>query len=112
VSYGEKAEFFLIYISEAHPEMTKNDGQVYGKTESTDERAILAQKCMTEMKLSIPVLIDSMEGQAEKAYRGRPDRIAVIDVDGNVAYYGERGPWGFKPLDAEKALQALLKEQE
>ena len=69
---------------------------------------MLAKKCITEMNLTIPVLLDSMNGAAEKAYRGRPDRLCVVDIDGNVAYYGDRGPRGFKPADAEKALKELL----
>ncbi len=69
---------------------------------------MLAQKCITEMKLTIPVLLDSMDGVAEKSYRGRPDRLCVIDIDGTVAYYGSRGPRGFKPAEAEKALKQLL----
>ena len=32
----------------------------------------------------------------------------MVDIDSRVAYYSQRGPWGFKPRDAEKALKAIL----
>lgn len=49
-----------------------------------------------------------MDGVAEKAYKGRPDRICVVDIDGNVAYYSERGPKGFEPKGAEVVIKKLL----
>jgi hypothetical protein len=49
-----------------------------------------------------------MEGVAEKAYKGRPDRICIVDLDGKVAYYSKRGPRGFKPKEAEEALKKVL----
>lgn len=112
MSYKDKAQFLLVYIAEAHPDMLKRRA-VEGITErpkDINERAILATKCVSELKLSMPVLLDSMDGVAEKAYRGRPDRICIVDLDGKVAYYSARGPWGFKPKEAEEALKKLLAE--
>ncbi|MHC4622644.1 MAG: deiodinase-like protein, partial [Planctomycetota bacterium] len=109
VSYKDKAAFFLVYISEAHPELLKGDIEgIKGRPRDIKERAILATQCVSELKLSLPVLLDSMEGVAEKAYKGRPDRICIVDLDGRVAYYSKRGPRGFKPKEAEQALKKLL----
>jgi hypothetical protein len=110
VSYKNKAQFFLVYISEAHPDLLEEKGVagITGSPKDIGERAILATQCVSELKLSLPVLLDSMEGVAEKAYRGRPDRICIVDIDGKVAYYSSRGPWGFKPKEAEEALKKLL----
>ena len=107
VAYKEKVQFFLIYISEAHPE-EKHDGNRVGQPKTIDERLVLARKCVTRLKLSIPILMDTMDGVAEKAYKGKPDRMCVVDVDGKVAYYGKRGPRGFKPKEAEAAMKKLL----
>lgn len=109
VSYKDKTQFFLVYISEAHPDLLKGDiAGITGQPKDIGERAILATQCVSELKLSLPVLLDSMEGVAEKAYRGLPDRICIVDLNGKVAYYSARGPWGFKPKEAEEALKKLL----
>lgn len=95
-----------MYISEAHPNRLKGTDMSLPK--NIGDRAILATKCISELKLSLPVLIDTMDGVAEKAYRGWPDRICVVDIDGKIAYYSERGPKGFKPKEAEAVIKKLL----
>ncbi len=109
VAYKTKTQFFLVYISEAHPDIVNTEtGKAYGQPKTVEGRAVLAQKCITELKLSIPVLMDTTEGVAEKAYQGRPNRICIVDLDGKVAYYSGRGPRGFKPKEAEQALKVIL----
>lgn len=110
VAYKDKVQFFLVYISEAHPDILEEQGvgDITGQPKDIGERAILATQCVSELKLSLPVLLDSMDGVAEKAYQGLPDRICIIDLDGKVAYYSERGPWGFKPDEAKEDLKNLL----
>lgn len=76
------------------------------KTEQ--EREEVAGDCSKAMKLSIPMLIDSMKNEAQQAYAGWPDRLYVVDKEGKVAYKGEPGPKGFKPSEAEAALKKLL----
>ena len=107
MSYKDKAEFFLVYIREAHPEIKENDKAI-GQPKTLEERTILASKCVSELKLSLPIIIDTMDGAVEKAYRGWPDRMCIVDLDGKVAYYGRRGPGGFKPKEGEEALKKLL----
>jgi hypothetical protein len=107
VSYKDKAEFFLVYIREAHPDI-KQEGKEIGRPKDINERAILATKCVSELKLSIPALIDDMDGTVGSAYSGWPDRMCIVDLEGKVAYYGKRGPFGFKPDEGEKALKGLL----
>ncbi len=110
VSYKDKIQFFLIYITEAHPELLEKNSVegITGDPENIGQRAILASKCVSELKLSLPILLDSMEGITEKACKGRPNRICIVDIDGKVAYYGARGPRGFKPEEAEEALKKIL----
>ncbi len=109
MAYKTQTQFFLVYISEAHPDIVNTEtGKAYGQPKTVEGRAVLAQKCITELRLSIPVLMDTTEGAAEKAYQGRPDRICIVDLDGKVAYYGSRGPRGFKPKEAEQALKVIL----
>lgn len=80
----------LVYISEAHPNRLKGTDMSLPK--NIGDRVILATKCVGELKLSLPVLIDTMDGVAETAYKSWPDRICVVDIDGKIAYYSERGP--------------------
>lgn len=118
MTYRDKAEFFLVYIREAHPTDAKprEDGAPGGRArgpdipqaKTLDERITAAAQCLKDLKLSLPTLLDDMAGTAEKAYGGWPDRMAVIDLDGKVAYQSGPGPAGFKPAAAEQALKDVL----
>jgi hypothetical protein len=116
VAYRDKVEFFLVYIREAHPvdarpgmagNPARGDPDIK-QPKTIDERVIAATKCLQDLKLTLPVLVDDMEGAAEKAYGGWPDRIAVIDAAGKIAYHCGPGPRGFNPAGAEQVLRALL----
>lgn len=73
-----------------------------------EERVKVAGKCLEDLKLSIPCLVDDMQNTAQRAYAGWPDRLYVIDKEGKVAYRGGPGPGGFRPQEAEEALKKLL----
>ena len=49
-----------------------------------------------------------MSDTAEKAYHAWPDRIALVDIDGKLAYYCGRGPQGFDPKTTKVAIKDLL----
>jgi hypothetical protein len=68
----------------------------------------VAHACHSQLKMSIPCLVDEIDNAVDKAYSGAPDRLCVIDIDGKVAYHSKRGPWGFKPMDAIKVLKEVL----
>jgi hypothetical protein len=115
VAYKDKVEFFLVYIREARPVEKASDGRTAPRPagpeiappRTQDERVIAATACLKGLKLSLPVLVDTMEGTAEKAYAGWPAGTAVIDPDGKIAFYS-RGPNGAKPKEAEEVLKQLL----
>ena len=111
-AYKEQAEFFLVYVREAHPSdgSRPDPDKRFAASQPTDlaGRANLATKCVSEMKLSLPVLIDRMDGAVEKAYGAWPDRICVIDVAGKVMYHSAPGPAGFKVPEANEALRKML----
>ena len=108
-----------MYIREAHPtdarpgqegrpgNPARGDPDIK-QPKTIDERVIAATQCMQNLKLSLPILVDDMAGTAEKAYGGWPDRIAIIDLDGKIAYQSGPGPAGFKPAIAEQMLKAVL----
>ena len=113
--YKKDAAFFVIYIREAHPtdgrRSRKNDRDGIKVKDPTtlEEREEVASDCAQSMKLTIPFLIDKIDNKVDKAYGGHPDRIYIVGKDGKVVYAGERGPWGFKPEEAEQKLKKLLK---
>jgi thiol-disulfide isomerase/thioredoxin len=113
--YRDRAEFFFVYIREAHPGSTilartgaeaEEKLQVFPQTSDPDVRSQHAQACQATLKLAMPVLVDGADNAVNRAYAGWPIRIAVIDVDGKLVYYGGPGPRGFQPDE----LAAWLKE--
>jgi hypothetical protein len=108
---NEKVAMYLVYVNEAHPARTtaaKSEGpSSVGKHKSIDEKVLAASKCMEGLKMTLPILIDSMDGVVEKAYRGRPAATAVIDLDGKVVFHST-GPRGAQPPEADKHLKALI----
>ena len=113
-AYGKKAEFLLVYIREAHPSdgrqtrQNVKDGVIFKQPKTFDQRVKVAKACHSGLKMTIPCLLDGIDNAVDKAYGGAPDRLCVVDIDGKVAYHSKRGPWGFKPRDAEAALKAIL----
>jgi hypothetical protein len=75
------------------------------QTKTLLERVKTAQTCSASLGLSIPTLVDKEDNAVNAAYAGWPDRLVVVDVDGNVAYYGGKGPSGFKPQEVGKWLK-------
>lgn len=93
----------MVYIREAHP----TDGQLNSSKQfpirqprSMQERLKVAREFVDALKLSLPVLVDSMDDSAGKAYSAWPDRLYVIDANGKIALKGDPGPKGFRPAVA------------
>ena len=101
----------MIYIKEAHPSDGRRPIRNAPKSPRTDaERQVLASQCIKEMKLSIPFIVDDIRDTASRAYASFPDRIFIVDAGMKIAYAGGRGPFGFKPDEARKALDEILKK--
>jgi hypothetical protein len=102
---------FVVYVREAHPrDGDRPDPESNVATPRTlEERARVAATCSVELELGdLPLLIDGLDDAVERAYAAWPDRLYLIDAEGNVAYRGEPGPRGFRPDDLEAALSRLL----
>jgi hypothetical protein len=112
--YRKDVAFFVVYIGEAHPsdawQLSSNirDKVVYASPRGSDERAALADVCVTRLGIKIPALVDTFDDSTEKAYSAWPDRLYLIDRDGRLAYKSKPGPFGFKPADLEAALRTQL----
>ncbi|MCP4247061.1 MAG: hypothetical protein GY778_08420 [bacterium] len=112
-TYKDLAGIYIVYISEAHAADDRSPvgyAKKMGIKEHTTfgERCSVASRLVADKKLTIPCLVDGMEAEAEKAYQGWPDRVYLINKDGQLAVAGNRGPWGFAP--ALKAAEKWLAE--
>jgi hypothetical protein len=104
----------VVYIGEAHPsdawQLPSNirDKVVYESPEDFEERADLADVCVTRLGIKLPALVDRFDDSTDRAYSGWPDRLYLIDREGRVAYKSNPGPFGFKPAELEAALRTQI----
>ncbi len=114
--YKDQANFFGIYVREAHPDdgwmmqSNTNVGVKLNQPKTIEERTAVAKTCATQLKYSMPLLVDTMDDRVGNLYSGMPARAYVIDIDGKVTYQGGRGPFGFRPAEMEQALIMTLME--
>jgi hypothetical protein len=110
--FKDRAEFFVVYIQEAHAsdgwQMASNlrDKVVYANPKSYAERGDLAGTCVVRLGIEIPAVVDDFANTTEKAYTAWPDRLYLIDVEGNIRYKTNPGPFGFDPGPIRQLLAA------
>jgi type I thyroxine 5'-deiodinase len=103
-----------VYIGEAHPsdawQVASNlrDRVIVDSPLNAAEREALASICVTRLAIELPALVDGFDDAVEKAYTGWPERLYLIDRDGRVAYKSRPGPYGFRLIELERALHALV----
>ena len=73
-----------------------------------EERIAVAKTCVEKMNLTITSIIDGMDNKVGMVYDAWPDRLYIVDKEGKIAYKGEKGPGGFRPLEMEIALKKLI----
>ena len=111
--YGEKVQFYAVYILEAHPtdvwQMQSNvkDNVLFASPKTDEEREYVAGACVRKLGIKFPAVIDGLANTTEKAYTGWPDRIYLIGSDGKVLFKTKAGPFGFKPDQLEAAIKKL-----
>ena len=89
-------------------EVNEREGVVFGQPTTADERNEVAQACSLGLDLAIPTLVDEMTNEVDEAYAALPDRLYLIDKEGQIAYRSERGPRGFSPDEFEAAIRSQL----
>ena len=111
--YGEKVQFYAVYILEAHPtdvwQMQSNvkDNVLFASPKSDEEREYVAGACVRKLGIKFPAIIDGIDNVTERAYTGWPDRLYLIGSDGKVLFKTKPGPFGFKPEQLEAAIKKL-----
>lgn len=112
--YRERAQFYLIYVREAHPSdgwwMVRNQhaGIDLAQPTSNRERQAVAVKCQSHLDLEIPFLVDGVDDHVGASYSGMPNRLYVLDREGKIVFKNSRGPYGFHTRQLEQALVLLL----
>jgi tetratricopeptide (TPR) repeat protein len=113
--FGGEVEFRMIYIREAHPadeswESTINEREGIripaARTEA--ERAGQAASCRERLAIPYEVDLDTMSGDAEKAFDAFPSRVFVVDEDGRVAFSLALGEQS-RPEALARALERLAR---
>ena len=120
-AYKDEVQFFLVYLREAHPARAKSPSrhgapQRPGRGRSQrinisqhknmEERVLAATQCVGDLKISLPTLIDDMEGTFLEKYWGFQAGTAIVSLDGKILFHSH-GPRGAKPQDAERVFKAL-----
>ena len=104
----------VVYIREAHPEegwvVTPNRDEdiLVNDPTSNDERLEVAASCAINLQIRMPVVVDDIDDGIASAYGALPDRLYLVNSDGNIAYQGEPGPWGFDPAGLQQAIEDLI----
>ncbi|MCP3903625.1 MAG: hypothetical protein GY715_08315 [Planctomycetes bacterium] len=112
--YGDRVQFFVVYIREAHPldgasPMGGGGAPIVEDPVTLGERNEVAAVCMTKLALEpMPALVDNVDDKVGRAYAAHPDRLYLVGRDGRIAYRGGPGPFGFEPDELEKAIRDEL----
>jgi type I thyroxine 5'-deiodinase len=102
-----------VYIQEAHPtdlwQLPSNikDGVLFASPRSDEERTATAQACVRKLGIRIPAVLDHIDNPTERAYTAWPDRMFVIDTNGNVVFKSDPGPYGFSTRGLEGSLRQI-----
>jgi peroxiredoxin len=114
--YGERVEFRMVYIREAHPEggdwestINRREGVSLPVARSMDERAEHAAVCRRSMDISYETTLDAMDGVAEKAFDAYPSRAFVIDREGTVTFSTGLDEQRLHEEALEAALESVLR---
>jgi len=112
-SYKDIVEFRLVYISEAHATDDRRPvpyaiekGISEHKTYS--ERCTVANRLISDEKLTIPSIIDTIDNKVAEDYDAHPNRIFLVRKDGRLGVAGGPGPQGWVP--ALKEVRVWLED--
>lgn len=112
--YRERVAFYVVYIREAHPEdgwvvnANREQGIAIRQPATDHERAEVAATCALQLRIRIPVVVDTIGDDLARAYGALPDRLYLVGRDGRIAFQGDPGPMGFRPADLAHAIETEL----
>ena len=107
--FGDRADFYFVYITEAHP----SDGWSFGKPAPAQQTTMEARVSTAEewhaglSDRSVPLLVDPIDDRVNDAFSARPERLYILKGD-EVAFKGGEGPFAYSMDDMTAALKKLL----
>jgi peroxiredoxin len=96
---GDDIQFLIVYTRESVPQ-----GERYRPHTSMDQKLAYAGDLQRLENVQFPVLVDTLEGDAHRAYGLWPSPVYVVDKDGLIVY---KASWLF-PEELELVLRRLL----
>lgn len=105
-TYGDRADFLMVYIREAHPKGGWEIPEVSVIADPMDftQRALAATQCTREFGFEFPTVVDDMLDSTAVKYAAWPDRLYVVGPEGRVLYAGGQGPRHLYPRKGGRAL--------
>ncbi|XP_019626689.1 PREDICTED: type I iodothyronine deiodinase-like [Branchiostoma belcheri] len=105
--FASVADFVVVYVAEAHP----TDGWALSGNMATDirqhrslEERLAAAEMLALHDIPCPILVDTMDNAAARAYAALPERLYIV-LDGVCVYRGEQGTGGYRPEEVRDWLQ-------
>lgn len=98
----ENTQFLFVYVREAHP------GERLGAHHSNEEKTRAAELFRDQEDVSMPIIVDDVNGAIHKKYGMLPNPTYIIDKSGRVAF---RCLWT-RAGSVEDALEELLQRQQ
>ena len=91
-TFGKQADFYWVYIREAHPLGSSRPSPLQIEQPKTFERRQeVAITCSVDLKLTIPMLVDDIGDTVSRAFDAMPDRMYIIGKDGATSGRPDRG---------------------
>lgn len=100
----DDVRFYIVYTKEAHARQPLGPNFNFwkiGQPKRYEQRVDYAKTCRSQHKIEIPILVDTMDGDVQKAYGRLPNSVFIIDPEGNIAAHKT---WN-DPLFLELALR-------
>ena len=72
------------------------------------QRQEVANTCAVGLQLSIPILLDTADNQADIAFSAWPERLYVLSPAGQIVYKGGKGPYKFDVEEMKAFLTGYL----
>lgn len=104
--YRKRAAFFITYLAERDP-----GGYWLNVSDTLDlnGRAQQAKTCRSSQGLTIPRLLDDVNGTADYLFRAFPFRLCIIDINGHIAYYSQ-DEGDYQRNDLDKVIAKVLNQ--
>lgn len=109
--FGDKVNFLMVYIREAHPtdgRVVPNNQFVTASPKTATERCTLASELDRRIGVDIPIAVDSIDDATSTAYSPWPNRMYILDAEGKIVDAGSAGAQGTTE-SAKKAPETLKK---